>query len=62
MEEFLASHSGSLRTFCRTALLFRLFVLDFIDGPHIDMPSTLREVDNDDVDISPSNSNHIRGQ
>ena len=42
IKEFLGSHSGSLRAVYRTALLFRWFVRDIINGNrHIDMPSTL---------------------
>lgn len=41
VEEFLASHTGSLRTVYRTALLFRGFVQDTINGScHLSMPST----------------------
>ena len=41
--EFLGGHSGSLRAVYRTALLFRWFVRDTINGSrHYDMPSTLK--------------------
>ena len=43
INEFLGSHSGSLREVFMTALLFRWFVRDIINGSrHYDMPSTLK--------------------
>ena len=47
--DFLCSHSGSLRTVFRTALLFRLFVNDVINGrSHLALPSTLRTMEDDE--------------
>ena len=46
VERFLSSHAASLRTVYRTALLFRTFVKDVINGrSHLDMPSTLKDFD-----------------